>query len=525
MYRTLFQRLLQPQVIVVTTVIIAVLAVGITFFMTSGKPVGAYMTPASGTIVQEVNTAGTVAAANAIDLSFQTNGQVAYAGPAVGTHVGAGATLASLSGADLEAQLEQAKAGLAAQQAQLASLQAGATPQNIALSQTAVTNAQNALAQAKQNIIQAARDANVKSDVAIYNGVDQFFNNPHSTSPSLTISSSNSQLVTSAQSGRITMESTLSAWQSYMAALPSDAGSVDVVSLESETSSNLSQVGTYLDQIIELLASATPSNSVSSATLQAYQANIAAARGNISAAVSALNTAETAEQSAISGLATAQAQLTVTEAPPTSNAVAAQQAAVAAAQANVDLAQAQLNKTVIVAPISGTITVNNVHIGETASVGAPVISMISDTKFQMDAYVSDADVAKIKVGDVADVTLDAYQSTAPFPAHVIAVDPAATMTGGVSSYKVSIQFDNNDPRIQAGMTGSASITTQTDTNALSVPTSAIITQGTSTFVLIHGSGSDQQVPVTTGISSAAGMTEILSGLSPTDQVRTFGQAQ
>ena len=525
MNRTFFQRLLQPQVIVVVAVVIALAAVGITYLVTSGKPAGAYVTPTTGTIVQEVDTTGTVAAANAIDLSFQTNGQVAYAGPAVGTHVDADTTLASLAGADLEAQLEQAKAGLAAQQAQLASLQAGATPQNIALSQTSVTNAQNALAQAQQNIIQAARDANVKSDVAIYNGVDQFFNNPHSTSPTLNISSNNSQLVISAQSGRVTMESLLMAWQSYMTALPTDASSIDMTSLESETSNNLSQVGTYLDQIIALLASASPSNSISSATLQAYQASIATARGNISAAVSALNAAETAEQAAASGLATAQAQLTVTQAPPTSNAVAAQQAAVAAAQANVDLAQAQLNKTVIVAPISGTITVNNVHIGETASVGVPVVSMISDTKFQMDVYVSDADVAKIKVGDVANVTLDAYQSATPFPAHVIAIDPAATMTGGISSYKVTVQFDDNDPRIQAGMTGSTSITTQTDLNALSVPTSAIITQGTSTFVLVHGSGTDQQVPVTVGIASASGMTEILSGLSPTDQVRTFGQAQ
>ena len=324
MNRTLFQRLLQPQVIVVSAIVVAVLAIGITILMTSGKPIGAYVTPTSGTIVQEVDTTGTVAAANAIDLSFQTNGQVAYAGPAVGTHVGAGTTLASLSGADLNAQLEQAKAGLAAQQAQLASLQAGATPQSIALSQTAVTNAQNTLAQAKQNIIQAARDASVKSDVAIFNSVDQMFSNPHGTSPTLTISSNNSQLVVSAQSGRVAMEGVLTAWQSYMAALPSDAGSIDVPSLESETSNNLAQVGTYLDQIIALLASASPSNSASSATLQSYQASVAAARGNISAAVSALNTAETAEQAAISGLATAQAQLTVTQAPPTGNAVNAQ---------------------------------------------------------------------------------------------------------------------------------------------------------------------------------------------------------
>jgi HlyD family secretion protein len=151
--------------------------------------------------------------------------------------------------------------------------------------------------------------------------------------------------------------------------------------------------------------------------------------------------------------------------------------------------------------------------------------MISDTKFQMDVYVSDADVAKTKVGDAANIVLDAYQSSAPFPAHVIEVDPAATMNNGVSSYKVTVQFDNNDPRVQAGMTGSANITTQTDQNALSVPTSAIITQGTSTFVLVQSSGVDREVPVTTGITSASGMTEILSGVAPTDHVRTFGQAQ
>jgi multidrug efflux pump subunit AcrA (membrane-fusion protein) len=137
-------------------------------------------------------------------------------------------------------------------------------------------------------------------------------------------------------------------------------------------------------------------------------------------------------------------------------------------------------------------------------------------------YVSDADVAKIKVGDIASVTLDAYQSSAPFPAHVTEVDPAATMSNGVSAYKVTLQFDQNDPRIQAGMTGSTAIITKTDQDALSVPTSAIITEGSSTFVFVKSSSGDTQVPVTTGIQSAAGMTEILSGISATDDVRTFG---
>jgi HlyD family secretion protein len=522
MNKALLHKFLQPWVVISLAAIIGICVIAVAYIMSSSKPAEAYVLPTAGPIVQEVDTTGTVTAADSVDLSFQAGGVITYAGPKVGTHVGAGTTLATVSGADLQAQLEQAKAGLAAQQAQLAALNSGATPQSVAVSVTAVTNAQNGLTQAKQSIVQASQDGYVKADDAIHNKVDQFFSNPRSSNPTLNVNSSNSQLNVSVTSDRSTMEAVLNAWQSYLSSLPSDPNSVDIATLQTKTSGYLAQVGSYLDEVAQLLSTAVPSNSASASAIEGYQSSIATARANISAAVTELNSAEIAEQSATSALATAQSQLTLTQAPPTSNAVAAQEAAVAAAQANVDLAQAQLNKTVIAAPISGTITVNSIETGETAAVGTPVISMISDSKFQMDVYVSDADVAKVKVGDAASVTLDAYQSGTPFPAHVSAVDPAATMTNGISSYKVTLQFDDNDPRIQAGMTGSASITTGTDTNALSVPTSAIITEGTSTFVLVKSASGDAQVPVTTGIESASGMTEILSGLSASDEVRTFG---
>ena len=525
MNKGLLQKFLQPSVVISLAAIIAVGAVGIAYVNSSSKPAEAYVLPTQGPIVQEVDTTGTVTAADSLDLSFQTGGQIAYVGPAVGAHVGAGATLATLSGADLEAQLEQAKAGLASQQAQLASLQAGATPQSVAVSQTALTNAQNALTQAKQSILQASQDGYVKSDDAIHNKVDQFFSNPRGTNPTLNVSSSNSQLVITVQSGRSAIEQVLTDWQAYDSSLPSDPNAADIASVETKTSAYLAQVGTYLDQVAALLSTANPSNSITATAIQGYQSNVATARANISAAVSELNGAEIAEQSAVSGVASAQSQLTLTQAPPTTNAVDAQQAAVAAAQASVDLAEAQLGKTVISAPIAGTITVNNAHVGETAVMGSPVISMISDSQFEMDVFVSEADLAKVAVGDPVSVTLDAYQSDAPFPAHVTKIDPAATVNNGVSSYKVTLQFDDNDPRIQAGMTGSIKITTQTHQDALSVPTSAIITQGTSTFVFAQSSGADKEVPVTTGISNAAGMTEILTGVSASDHIRTFGQTQ
>ncbi len=526
MNRALFRKILQPNVIIAVTVMLAVVIVSVSCIMANNKPSAAYVQPTRGSIIEEVDTTGTVAAADTIDLSFQTGGAITYAGPAVGSHIGAGTTLASLSGADLRAQLEQAQAGLAAQKAQLAGLQAGATPQSVAVAQTGVTNAQNAIAQAKLVVIQALRDAYVKSDDAIHNKVDQIFANPRSYSPTINVTSSNSQLSISAQAERVSIEQALVAFQASASALPSDPSEVDVAALIAESGKSLFQVSSFLDLIASLLSSASPSTAVSSAQLEGYKSAVATARATISAAVTGLSAAQTSEQAAESNLATAQSQLALAKAPPTQNAVDAQQAAVAAAQANVDLALAQIGKTYITAPIAGTITVNNAHVGSTASAATTLISMISDTKFQLDAFISEADVAKVRPGNVVSVSLDAYQDQAAFSAHVISVDPAATVTNGTASYKVTIQFDGNDSRIQAGMRGSAHITTATHADALSIPTSAIITRGTTTFVIARSAhGADTQTAVTAGIESASGMTEILSGLSPSVMVRTFGSTQ
>ncbi len=512
----------KPIYLISVAAVIAVVSIGVAYIATTPHPSGSYVTPTLGTIVEEVDAPGTVTPAETVALSFDTGGTIAFVGPAVGQHVAAGATLASLSGADLAAALEQAKAGLAEQQANLAGLEAGASAQDIAVSQTAVTGAQMALSQANQGIVQASQTAYVESDDAIHNKVDQFFNNPRTSSPSLVFALSDSQAQSSIVSGRTSMETILSAWQAYLAALPTGADSVDTADVVTTTQGYLSQIGSYLDLVSSGLTEVIPNSSYPEATIQTYQTNVATGRANVSAAMTAINAAQTQEKSDEAALASAQSELTLTQAPPTATAVAAQQAQVAGAQADVDAAQAQLNNTVISAPFSGTVTQNDAHIGETAAPGSVLISMISDAQFQFDVYVSQADIAKVKTGDSADIILDAYQSGAPFPAHVITVDPAATVANGISSYKVTLQFDQNDPRIDAGLTGNVQITTHSDNNVLSVPASAVITQGSDTFVMRQSPSGDQMVPVTTGIESAAGMIEITSGLSGTDRIRTFG---
>jgi RND family efflux transporter MFP subunit len=513
---------IHPRAVLFVAAAIAVLAIGYAMYSTAQRPSSNYATAAQGALVEKVDTTGVVVAADAIDLSFQVGGRIVDAGPAVGTHVSAGERLASISGADAAAVLEQARAALAVQQANFAGLQAGSRPEDLAVSQTAVSGAQATLAQSRESLRAVAADAYVKSDDAVHNKVDQFLINARSSNPTLVFAVSDSQTQANIQTNRISMEQLLGQWQQYVSALPTDASTLNADAVAAQTRANLRSVSTYLDTVATGLTQVVNTTTYTPSVVQGYQTSVQTARANITAEISALDAAQTAEKSAESALATAQSQLQLKQAGATPQQLAAQQAQVAVAQANVDAALAALGKTVIAAPIAGTITVNNAHLGQTAAPGSPLVSMISDLGFQFRTYVSQTDLAKLAVGDVATVTLDAYQGGDPFTAHVVAIDPAASIQGDVSSYKVTLQFDGNDARIHPGLTGSVKIVTKTEASALAVPTSAIITQGTDHFVLRKGTQGDERVAVAIGIRSEGGMTEILSGLAAGDQVRTFG---
>jgi RND family efflux transporter MFP subunit len=513
---------IHPRAVLLAAAVIAVLAIGYAMYSTAQRPQSNYATAAQGPLVEEVDTTGTAVAADAIDLSFQIGGRIVNAGPAVGTHVNAGATLVSVSSADASAALEQARAALAVQQANLAALQAGARSEDLAVSQTAVNGAQATLAQARESLRAVAADAYVKSDDAIHNKVDQFMNNPRFGNPTLVFSLSDSQTQAAMQTNRVSMEALLTQWQVYVNALPTDASTMDANAVATQTRANLRTVSAYLETVATGLTEIVNTITYTPSVVQGYQTSVQTARANITAEISSLDAAQTAEKSAESALATAQSQLQLKQAGATPQQLAAQQAQVAVAQANVDAALAALGKTVIDAPIAGTVTVNSAHLGQTAVPGSPLVSMISDSGFQFQTYVSQTDLAKLAVGDAATVSLDAYQGGEPFAAHVVAIDPAASVQGDVSSYKVTLQFDSNDARIHAGLTGAAKIVTKTESSALAVPTSAIVTEGTDHFVLRKGARGDERVAVEVGIRSVSGMTEILSGLAAGDQVRTFG---
>ena len=201
-----------------------------------------------------------------------------------------------------------------------------------------------------------------------------------------------------------------------------------------------------------------------------------------------------------------------------------QQATVQSANAQVLAIQAQIENGIIRAPFDAQVTKMDAKVGEVASPNVPLVSLISQGNFEIDSYVSEADVAKIKSGNNASVVLDAYGNSNPFTATVVSVDPAETITNGIGSYKVVLQFTNQSDLIKSGMTANVDISTQSKTGVLAVPGEKILKQNDKTFVLVDdGKGNAVQKQVTLGITGSNGDVEILSGLNEGDKIFTFSK--
>ncbi len=100
---------------------------------------------------------------------------------------------------------------------------------------------------------------------------------------------------------------------------------------------------------------------------------------------------------------------------------------IAAQEARVLKAKGELLKHKIYAPISGTLTAVDAKVGEFASAADPLIGIISDSSFEIESNVPEADIAKVRKGNVAKITLDAYGSDTLFEGFVSSIDPAETI--------------------------------------------------------------------------------------------------
>ena len=252
--------------------------------------------------------------------------------------------------------------------------------------------------------------------------------------------------------------------------------------------------------------------------IDGYKTNISASRTIINGALSSFEAQNDALSSAQSNVDLEVSNLALKQAPTLPETISAQVAMVNQMQANVLSITADLQKTVLKSPIDGVITKQDTKAGEIVSPGTPIISIISKDKLLIEAFIPEADIAKISIGDIASVTLDAYGDTVKFSATVTFVDPAETMLEGVATYKMKFQFTEENEKIKPGMTANVDIRTAKNIGVLSLPQRVIIRKDSGTFVQVLEGNVIKEIPIVSGLRGSDGNTEILSGLNKGQQV-------
>ena len=434
-------------------------------------------------VSEEVSVTGSVKPFSDLDLSFETSGQVSNVAVSIGDKVYKGQYLASLSNADLSATVEQAKAGLKITQSKLAEMKSGTRPEELAVSQSTLYN--------------SMASAYTVCDDAIRNDVDQMFENPRSSSAKIVVSINDFQLQNDINTGRYNVESILRNWSANP-------------TISAELVLNYTDlIRNFLDKVAYGLSSLLTDPNTSQTTIDKYKAAVSSARAAIDIARS--------------NVASAKANYDLKLAGNTFESIVGQEASVEQAQANVNAAQAMLDKSIIISPIDGVITKVVAKVGQTMQPGISALSVISYGKYEIEAFVPEADIAKIQIGNVATTTLDAYGSDIFFETSVIKIDPGETVIENVPTYKITLKFASpSDNRIKSGMTANMDILTKHRDGVLAIPPRSIYTAENQKFVKLINLSDDStkitEQPIEIGIRSVDGYVEIISGLKEGDKV-------
>ncbi|HEY6958621.1 MAG TPA: biotin/lipoyl-binding protein [Candidatus Limnocylindria bacterium] len=230
--------------------------------------------------------------------------------------------------------------------------------------------------------------------------------------------------------------------------------------------------------------------------------------------VSATNAITSAQQQADTSLRNAQSAVANIPFNLQSASVSVQNA-----QTAVDTAKANIDAAVLTAPTAGVVASIANQIGEFVSGGntnSAFIVLTSTNTMVLHGTIGEADISKLKLGQVANVTVDAV-ATAKMTGRVISLDPVATISQGVPVYGVDVAIDVPADGVKAGMTGTASVILASKQNVLVVPNTAIRTVNGQRGVQVLKGGEIVDTPAQFGVSNDT-LTEVVSGLAEGDTI-------
>jgi len=172
--------------------------------------------------------------------------------------------------------------------------------------------------------------------------------------------------------------------------------------------------------------------------------------------------------------------------------------------------------TPLIAPIDGDVIVRAVEPGQTVTSSDAVI-VLSDRLIVM-AQVDETDIGKVKLGQTATISLDAYPQV-KVSARVVHISYESTVVNNVTIYEVDILPKNVPAVFRSGMSANVDIIEKSKDNILLIPLEAVNQGKEGSFVLLRQGKSRKTVKqrVTLGIFDEQNI-EVISGLAPEDTI-------
>jgi RND family efflux transporter MFP subunit len=214
--------------------------------------------------------------------------------------------------------------------------------------------------------------------------------------------------------------------------------------------------------------------------------------------------------------------------------ISGQRAAIAAARANHRAAQVNVEQTLIRAPFDGVVLTKNANVGDvitpfSSALGsqAAVVTMADMRTLEVEADVSEANIAKVKIGQPCEIQLDALPGLR-FRGEVQRTVP--TVDRSKATVTVKIRFIDSDERVLPEMSAkvaflSREVPKENNVAAVAVPAAAVVERDGRkvVYVVRDGKAAEVQVEARAGAGDFVQVSGVRTGdkvvLKPADRVR------
>ncbi|MFZ5824560.1 MAG: efflux RND transporter periplasmic adaptor subunit [Bacillota bacterium] len=155
------------------------------------------------------------------------------------------------------------------------------------------------------------------------------------------------------------------------------------------------------------------------------------------------------------------------------------------AQLTLSQRQSDVDDLVVKAPVSGTISALTAIVGDKVSASTNLFRVADYSTMEVTISVDELDVAQIKVGQPAEITLDALPGKT-YRGQVTRVNPEGTFRNDIATFEVTVAVERPDG-LMAGMNSSVNIVVQERQNVLYLPVAAVrVMQGRAFVNVLEG---------------------------------------